>query len=91
MNIVNKLKWISDHSKPNNEILVRTCTSQGYEWFIHYTYEFEDEIKHCGHAKATVYRAYTNDLDSSLDDVIEIIESGVKEKYDGNTIFYHRI
>lgn len=86
MNTLDKLEWISEHSKPHNEILIRTNNSKmsgnpNGEWFVHYTYEWEDSESSHGVQDGTVYREFTDSLDAALDDIISIITDGLKEKY----------
>ena len=85
-NILNKIQWIADNSKPNNDLLIRTNNSSrsGYkecEWFVHYTYDFECEESDLGVKTTTVFKEYTDDLESSLDKIIHFFKLPLKLLY----------
>lgn len=91
-NILNKIQWIADNSKPNNDLLIRTNNSSrshcdGYEWFVHYTYDFECEDSDLGVKTTTVFKEYTNDLEGSLDKIIDIINEGNREVINKSMVF----
>lgn len=91
-NILNKIQWIADNSKPNNDLLVRTNNSSrsycdGYEWFVHYTYDFECEESDLDVKTTTIFKEYTNDLEGSLDKIIEIINKGDREVINQSMVF----
>lgn len=78
---MDKLKWIEKNKHQNNRILIRTDLTKG--WFIHFTYVFKDGENFY---QATVYKNYSNNLDTELDKIIDIIKNHENTEYHVDTV-----